>query len=378
MFEQTKALCQHFLDVGIPSFDLIVYKDGECILRHMGGYADPDKKIPMRGNEKHHIYSCSKVITCVAAMQLWEKGLFSLDDDLADYLPAFREMTVKTENGIEKAKNPIKIHQLFEMTSGMTYNIETPELLEYYEACDHRCPTVETVNVMAKTPLAFEPGTGWRYSLSHDVLAALVEVLSGKKFELYVKEHIFDPLGMVHSDFLHPMEDWEGFARLYHYNAETGEFEPRWKNNYRPGREYASGGAGCVSTVEDYIKFLEALRIGDVILKKETIAMMAKDRLTEQQREMYTYDKVANGYGLGLRTPYMDPEWTDFGWGGAGGAYASVDPVNNITLYYAQNVLKSPVRPLRPWLYRTVRADLLGQKIHVPIEQEDEHPELTY
>ncbi|MBR2366006.1 MAG: beta-lactamase family protein, partial [Oscillospiraceae bacterium] len=142
MFEQTKALCQHFLDVGIPSFDLIVYKDGECILRHMGGYADPDKKIPMRGNEKHHIYSCSKVITCVAAMQLWEKGLFSLDDDLADYLPAFREMTVKTENGIEKAKNPIKIHHLFEMTSGMTYNIETPELLEYYEACDHRCPTV--------------------------------------------------------------------------------------------------------------------------------------------------------------------------------------------------------------------------------------------
>ena len=68
MFEQTKALCQHFLELGIPGFDLIVYKDGECIFRHMGGYADPDQKIPMSGKEKYHIYSCSKLITCVAAM----------------------------------------------------------------------------------------------------------------------------------------------------------------------------------------------------------------------------------------------------------------------------------------------------------------------
>ena len=378
MFEQTKALCQHFLKMGIPCFDLVVYKDGECVLRHMGGYADPEKKIPMQGKEKYHIYSCSKLFTCVAAMQLWEKGMFSLEDDLADYLPAFREMTVKTETGIEKAKNPIKIHHLFEMTAGLNYDMQTPALQAYYEACDRRCPTVELVNEIAKTPLEFEPGTGWLYSLCHDVLAALVEVLSGQKFEIYVKEHIFDPLGMENSDFLHPMEDWNGFARQYCYDAETGEYEPWWENTYRPGKEYASGGAGCVSTVEDYIKFLEALRVGNMILKKETISMMATDRLTEQQRQMYTYDKVVNGYGLGMRTPRLDPTWTEFGWGGAAGAYASVDPVNHITFYYAQHVLSAPARPLRPWLYRTIRADLLGQKIQVPIMQEDDNPGLTY
>ncbi len=378
MFEQTKTLCQHFLKMGIPSFDLIVYKDGKCVLRHMGGYADPEKKIPVQGKEKYHIYSCSKLFTCVAAMQLWEKGMFSLEDDLAGYLPAFREMTVKTETGIKKAKNPIKIHHLFEMTAGLNYNLQTPALQAYYEACDRRCPTVELVNEIANTPLEFEPGTGWCYSLCHDVLAALVEVLSGHKFEIYVKEHIFDPLGMENSDFLHPMDDWNGFARQYCYNAETGEYEPRWGNAYRPGKEYASGGAGCVSTVEDYIKFLEALRVGDVILKKETIAMMATDRLTEQQRQMYTYDKVVNGYGLGMRTPRLDPTWTEFGWGGAAGAYASVDPVNNITFYYAQHVLSAPNRTLRPWLYRTIRADLLGQKIQIPIDQTDANPELTY
>ena len=83
MFEQTKALCQYFLDRGIPGFDLIVYKDGQCVLRHMGGYADRDNKIPMQGKEKYHIYSCSKLFTCVAAMQLWEKGMFSLEDNVA-------------------------------------------------------------------------------------------------------------------------------------------------------------------------------------------------------------------------------------------------------------------------------------------------------
>ena len=205
MFEQTKMLCQHFLKVGIPGFDLIVYKDGECVLRHMGGYADPENKIPMQGKEKYHIYSCSKLFTCVAAMQLWEKGLFSLEDNLSDYLPAFKEMTVKTENGVRKAKNPIKIRHLFQMTSGMNYDMHSPQLEEYYSIPGNNCPTVETVNMFAKNPLEFEPGEGWKYSLSHDVLGALVELVSGEKFENYVKAHIFDPLGMVHSDFMHPL-----------------------------------------------------------------------------------------------------------------------------------------------------------------------------
>ncbi|MBQ3074627.1 MAG: beta-lactamase family protein [Clostridia bacterium] len=378
MFEQTKALCSHFLKLGIPCFDLIVYKDGECILRHMDGFSDPDQKIPMNGKEKYHIYSCSKLFTCVAAMQLWEKGLFSLDDKISDYLPAFSEMTVKTENGTKKAENPILIRDLFRMTSGLNYKLRTPELLEYYELPDNPCPTLEVVNRIAKTPLEFEPGEGWLYSLSHDVLAALVEVLSGEKFELYVKKHILDPLGMIHSDFLHPIEDWEGFARQYRYHADTGEFEPWWKNTYRPGKAYASGGAGCVSTVEDYIKFLEALRIGDVILKKETIAEMSKNQLTEKQKKMYNEGRPGGSYGLGMRAMRDDPDFTEFGWGGAAGAFASVDPVNQITLYYAQHVINSPNRALRSWLYRTVRADLSGKKIQTPVDEVDETPTLTY
>ena len=378
MFEQTKALCQHFLDMGIPGFDLIVYKDGECILRYMGGYADPENNIPVSGKEKYHIYSCSKLITCAAAMQLWEKGMFSLDDNLSDYLPAFAEMTVKTETGVRKAKKTIKILHLFQMTSGMNYAMHTPELEEYYNLPSNNCPTVETVNMFARMPLEFDPGEGWKYGLSHDVLGALVEVLSGEKFEDYVKAHIFDPLGMENSTFLHPLEDWEGFANMYRYNSETKSFDRAWRFWCHLKKDYASGGGGCISTVEDYIKFLEAMRIGDVILKKETIAMMATDHLTEQQWSMYNKKSLGLGYGLGMRTTRQDPSYTDFGWGGAAGAYASFDPVNNITFYYAQHVLKSPNRHLRPWLYKTILADLRGEKVNVPIETIDNNSNLTY
>lgn len=378
MFEQTKALCQHFLDMGIPCFDLIIYKDGECILRHMGGYADPENKIPIQGKEKYHIYSCSKLITCAAAMQLWEKGMFSLEDYLSDYMPAFAEMTVKTKDGIRKAKKKIKIRDLFQMTSGMGYDMHTPQLEEYYSIPGNNCPTVETINMFAKNPLEFEPGEEWKYSFSHDVLGALVEVLSGEKFENYVKEHIFTPLGMENSSFLHPIEDRDGFAKQYRYDSKTGQFLPEPGFKSQLGKEFAGGGGCCVSTVEDYIKFLEAMRIGDVILKKDTIAMMATDYLTDKQRETYSYSTENTGYGLGMRAPRKDAVHKEFGWAGAAGAYASVDPELNISFYYSQYVLNSPNRPLRRWLYDTIRADLLGEEVKVPIDMIDSQPYLTY
>ena len=122
-----------------------------------------------------------------AAMQLWEKGMFSLDDNLSDYLPAFKEMTVKTADGIKKAKNPIKIKNLFMMTSGMNYSMHTPELEEYYNIPGNNTPTVETVNMFAKTALEFEPGEGWKYGLSHDVLGAQIgAVYFHLAFEIYL------------------------------------------------------------------------------------------------------------------------------------------------------------------------------------------------
>jgi CubicO group peptidase (beta-lactamase class C family) len=115
-----------------------------------------------------------------------------------------------------------------------------------------------------------------------------------------------------------------------------------------------------------------------VILKKETIAMMATDALTDQQRVMYTYGTEAIGYGRGLRAPRGKANHTEFGWAGACGAYCSVDPVNNITFYYSQHVNNNPNRHLRRYLYTAIRGDILGEKVFVPINSEDEDPTLTY
>lgn len=364
MFEHIKNLCSRILDMGIPGFDLIVYQHGQCIFRHMGGYADLEKKLPMTGKERYHIYSCSKPITCVAAMQLWERGLFDLEDPLGSYMPEFTEMTVRTEDGIRKAEKPILIRHLFEMTAGFSYDVHSPWLEVLRRETNGRCPTRESMKYLAREPLLFEPGEKWNYSLCHDVLAALVEVLSGQRFEDYVRVHIFEPLGMEDSTFLPTDADLESLTAQYRF--ENGQaVECGTGNQYRLGSEYASGGAGCVSTVEDYIKFLEALRTG-TILKPETVALMATDRLTEEHRKTYTKAET-HGYGLGIRTPKAGGVHTDYGWGGAAGAYLAVDPVYDLTLYWGQHMLGSPAQGIRTQIHEQLLADLLGTD--TPLDQ---------
>jgi len=359
MFENTKRLCDSFLQMGVPGFDLCVYKDGECVLRYMGGYSDLDNKIPISGKERYNIYSCSKPITCVAAMQLWEKGLFSLEDKLSDYMPEVAEMTVKTEDGIKKAQNPILVKHLFGMSAGFSYDVYSPQIKKAIEDTNGKCPTREAMKYLAKEPLLFEPGQRWEYSLCHDVLAAFVEVVSGQRFEEYVKENIFMPLGMKNSTFLLPENERKNLACQYGFDGKAYDYgKGNW---YMAGSEYASGGAGCVSTVDDYIKFLEALRIGDKILKKETIKFMSHDRLTNSQRATY-WTQETHGYGLGIRCPKAGGIHTDIGWGGAAGAFLAVDIPNGISIYYAQHMLSSPNQAIRSKIYEFVMAELMGKE----------------
>jgi len=361
MFEKTKALCDSFLELGIPGFDLMVCKNGQCVLRYQNGYSDLHNKIPMQGSELFNLYSCSKPITCSALMQLWEKGLFRLDDRLSDYMPEFAEMTVRTENGIEKAKNPIRIRDLFTMTAGFDYRKDSQSLLKLRAESEGRCPTREVARALAQEPLVFEPGTGYLYSLGHDVLAALLEVLTGEKFEDYVKAHIFDPLGMTHSTFLLPLEDYKNVSPVYRGTPDG--VIPHYLGNvvsYRLGIEHASGGAGCVSTVEDYMKFAEALREGERLLKRDTVRLMTTNHLTEEQLPSFKLSRYKYGYGLGMRVAREGSGLYDFGWGGAAGAFLAVDIPHGISLFYIQHVLSAPNVHLRKNLYLTVLEELEG------------------
>lgn len=336
-----------FVELGVPANDCIVYYKGEEVYRYQNGYL---------GKERYNIYSCSKPITCAAALQLYEKGMFKLEDKLSDYMPEFKNMTVKEEDGtIRPAKTEITIKDLFCMTAGFSYWLFTPYLELCRKETDGKCPTRLTMEYLAKEPLLFDPGERWEYSLCHDVLAALVEVLSGMPFEEYVKKNIFEPLNMNHSDFL---PDYSTLANeitpLCKWNAEINGAEvlPSKVPAYRLGTEYASGGAGCVSTVEDYIKFTEAMRVGDVILKKETIDLMQTNQLTDKQLESCWVEGY--GYGLGVRCPIEGSAVSDFGWGGAAGAYLAMDRENEFSFFYAQHMLSTPVEINRNGLTRVV------------------------
>lgn len=356
MLEKLKKFCDSFLELGVPGFDLVIYKDGECLLRYIRGYSDPKNKIKMNGKERYNIYSCSKPITCTAALQLMEKGMFSLEDKLSDYMPEFKEMTVLTDEGCKKAKNPVLIKHLFEMTAGFSYNCSSSELKKAYEETNGKCPTREVMKYLAKEPLLFEPGERWEYSLCHDVLAALIEVITNEKFENYVKKNIFDVAGMTDSTFILPEEEIETITPQFRYEKDKAVDIGKHISTYKLGSEYASGGAGCISTVDDYIKFLEALRTHKLI-KEETLNLMITDRLTPEQKTTY-WTSGTHGYGLGVRCPKGDEKYIDFGWGGAAGAYLAVDVKNAISIYYGTHIMASPAGGLRSQLYRFVRAEL--------------------
>ena len=364
MFEKLTELMDSFLDMEIPWYDCIIYKDGKEIFRHMNGYSDRENKIPVTGKEKFNIYSCSKPITCAAALQLYEKGLFKLEDKLCDYMPEFTHMKVQCENGVKDAENPITIEHLFTMTAGLSYNL-SEYIKQAQKETGGRCPTRETMKYIAKEPLRFEPGTSWNYSFCHDVLAALVEVISGMKFEKYVKENIFIPLGMTNSEFCPTEKDLMELVPQYKGNGEgnSGVFlQPRIPdpNPYRLGSEYASGGAGCISTTEDYIKFCEGM-INYKVLKKETIELMKTDRLTKEQHAAFWLPEGVS-YGLGVRCAQKgcDDVPSDFGWSGAAGAYQVMDTENNFTMFYVQHVLHAPNQNSRSAVRRVAYEELFG------------------
>ena len=334
----TKTL-DSYLDIGVPFYDCIVMKDGKMVYRNMNGFTDAEQKIKPDGKELYNIYSCSKLITCVAALQLLEKGAFRLDDNLSEYMPEFSDMSVRTESGLVKSKNPIRIWNLFTMTAGFSYDVSSPWLKKCREETAGACPTREVMKYLAKEPLWFEPGEHWAYSLCHDVLAALIEVVSGQKFGDYVQDHIFDPLKMNNSTFKRKKFGVEKIVNQFKYDTETKTcFETNKENELQIGSEYESGGAGCISTVEDYIKLEEAIRKGDIILGKETTKLLYTNAINQKQSETL-WENARYGYGLGQRCP-KDASRSDFGWDSMAGSLHSIDIKNGISLYFGTHVLR--------------------------------------
>ena len=221
-FDALARFMDHLTAWRIPGNGIKVCLAGKEVFSYNSGYADVENKIPMTNDHYINIYSCSKVTTVVSALQLYEQGKFLLDDPLYEFIPEYKDMFVKDKAGnITPAQNPITLRHLFTMTAGMTYDRSTPSYQQARELTNGRMDTQTVIRTIAQDPLIFDPGASWNYSVCHDVLAAVVEVISGKRFSQYVQENIFDPLDMKKSMY-HNDTVQDQMACLYKYvNSNT-------------------------------------------------------------------------------------------------------------------------------------------------------------
>ena len=331
---------------GIPACELAVSKDGEIIYRKGVGFSDSAKTRPVSNRDLYWLFSATKVITCIAAMRLVENGDISLDDPVSKYIPEYANLKILEKDGsLSDAKNVMTIEHLFTMRGGMSYDIGN-QIIKDTAA---RTPsTLDIVKSMAKMPLSFEPGTRYRYSLCHDVLAAVIEVVTGMRFSEYLQKNIFDPLGVTDMGFRPSDEQKSRFSTQYTYKNGTGEaIEIPMVNKFILSNEYDSGGAGLFGSVDEYMKIITTVACGGTtpdgytILKPETIKMMGENRLNGTCLNDFATSRL-HGYGWGLcGRAHFDPVRStslspvgEFGWDGAAGAFAMIDPTNRISIYF--------------------------------------------
>ena len=330
-FTELAAYIDSLPGLGVPGCDLVVYRDHGQIFRHMAGWRDARRTQPMRGDEVYWIYSCTKVFTSCAAMQLIGQGKLNLDDPVSRYIPAYADLTVKDGDSVRPASRVMTVRHLMSMQSGLSYELKTPAMDELLERTGGNASTRQLMEAKAKDPLEFEPGTDFLYSLSHDVLAVVIEAVSGMRFSEYLKKNIFDPLGLTTVGFRLTEETKKRMCAPFVCDGE-GNFvhAPEDENNYRMSPDYESGGAGLLSDVKDYITFVDTLacngvsRQGVRILSPEMIQLWSANQLAAKSRQTFDqWNRKGYSYALGVRTRVEADlggkgQVGEFGWDGAG------------------------------------------------------------
>ena len=364
-FDDLKAYQDSLQKYGIGGNDLAVYVNFKPVYRYMTGWQNMEERRQITKDTVYKMYSMTKPVAVTAAMQLYECGLFQLEDELSRYLPEFTNMQVyeKSPAGttrIVPAKEPIRIRHLFEMTAGFDYSKDSEEMKQWISQANSNHTLADFTKLLARLPLQFEPGTHWLYGTSHDVLARFVEVLTGMTIGEYMKKYIFDPIGMTSATFHMTAEQERNLCVHYKLGANGNlERETNYVSMYC-GPRMEGGGAGLVMTVDDYAKFTAMLtnrgvvENGERILAGATVDLIRTNRLTAGLLEDYVnvFPSCAGyGYGLGVRT-LIDRAQNgalsplgEFGWSGALGTYMAADPTNKVAFVHAMQATKDENRP---------------------------------
>lgn len=380
--ERVAQLNQRYVDEGkVAGILTAVLRDGKLVHQSAAGSKSVADPTPLSMDAIFRVYSLSKPITSVAAMQLYEKGKFQLTDPVAKFIPEFKELTVLKGGEAVPLKTRMTMHQLLTHTAGLSYGADPNDPLDklYAEADLWNSKNMdEFAQKVARIPLKHEPGMQWHYSVATDLLGLVVERLSGQRLDEYFNEHIFKPLDMVDTGFEVPEEKADRFLPNHIRDRDTGKvclvpesgiLQVRGSSaldDAGAARQYHdvtlfAGGAGLVSTLRDYTRFAEAVRArgvlnGTRILGSKTTNYMAMNHLPGVLKGGYSGAPLTGagapiqgcGFGLGYAVN-VDP--TKYGvigsssqlyWNGAAGSAFLIDPEEDL-------VAVSLMHLLNPW-----------------------------
>lgn len=361
-FENVKKELDVLVEQGMPLCGVTVRRNHEKLFEY---------GVNIANDQRLFLYSCSKPITIAGVMRLYERGLIGLDDPVSKYLPAYANAFVMKDGVQAKPDTVMTIRHLMTMTAGLNYDLSTEPIRK--TIADGKTDTLSIVNAFVQAPLDFSPGDKYQYSLAHDVLAAVAEVVSGKPFRQYMHEEVFAPLGMHRTSYRWQEDE---IAPQYRFNAESREYEPVPRTCvYRLASDYDSGGAGIVSTLADLSLFVDAMACGGTaatgyqLLKPETIDLMRTEQLPHiaKNAEFLCPAGPDYGYGLGVRTRVrMDggenSAYGEFGWDGAAGCFELADPASGISIVFVTHVMGwQSIRnefhlPIRNSVYEALKA----------------------
>jgi CubicO group peptidase (beta-lactamase class C family) len=307
---------------------------------------------PMPKDAIFDLASMTKPITVAAALMLLEEGRFTLSDPISNYIPEFKNVKVELSPGsLSPTRKPITVEDLFTHASGIfdprsrADSMNAPTLAAY-------------IQEIAKLPLAFQPGSAYRYSFATDVLGLLVQVVAGMPFEEFLHQRIFEPLGMVDTGFHVPAEQIGRFAATHGPDPEHGLKvidAPATSDYARPTR-LPSGGGGLVSSTSDYLRFAQMLLNqgeldGARLLGRKTVELMASNHLPAG---VHPFDETFSGFGLGVSV-LLDPAQAQnlgsvgtFGWGGAANTNFWIDPQEQLIGILMLQFMPSDTYPVSP------------------------------
>jgi CubicO group peptidase (beta-lactamase class C family) len=395
-----------YIDSGrFPGTQLLIYRRGKIVHSTVQGFADVERKVPVKDDTIFRIYSMTKPITSVAFMMLVEEGRVAIDEPVHKYIPEWKNLGV-FQAGTAPAfltkppSRPMLIVDLLRHTSGLTYgfqqrsNVDAAYREMRIEELDKGKTLQSVIDELAKLPLEFSPGEAWNYSVSADVIGYLIGKISGKPFEQFLKERIFDPLDMKDTDFFVPAAKAHRFAACYSADPEGGvtlhatdrkggltlQDDPT-KSSFLSPPSFFSGGGGLCSTAADYLTFCRVLlnggELGGVrLLGPKTLKLMTSNHLPGgldlpgMSRSLFseaTYNGI--GFGLGFAVT-MDPAQTliagspgEFNWGGLATTSFFIDPAEELITVFMTQVIPSSAYPLRRELRTMVYAAITDSNL---------------